>query len=390
MKYSVLLLSSLAIAPAMAEVPVQSSVHQDHVSEQLNNKKSHCEWALWDSFKQNYIQNGRVIDDSDPRNITTSEGQSYGLFFALIANDKETFDQLLNWTEDNLAGGDLTARLPSWLWGTVENGEQKILDVNTASDSDLWIAYSLMEAGRIWNNYYYKTLGHLLSLRILKEETKKVDGVGTVLLPGRQGFVLNHDHVRFNPSYVPMQIIARMKAENPDYQWQEIEETSNRLILESMPKGFSPDWIEVTAKGVKSDEAEGNIGNYDAIRTYLWAGMLSEDSPYKKALVDKMQPLVEVLKSTQRIPESFDAQTGQYFGYSNLGLNASVIPLLKAAGQQQLAQIFEQKVKQGMGEVKAHNYYQNVLILFSQGWSDGRYTFDKTGKVMPNWHEACR
>jgi endoglucanase len=29
-----------------------------------------------------------VIDPSDARKITTSEGQSYGLFFALAANDR--------------------------------------------------------------------------------------------------------------------------------------------------------------------------------------------------------------------------------------------------------------------------------------------------------------
>ena len=55
-----------------------------------------CEWPGWQQYKQYYISpQGRVIDPSSPNKITTSEGQSYGLFFALVANDRPTFDRLL-------------------------------------------------------------------------------------------------------------------------------------------------------------------------------------------------------------------------------------------------------------------------------------------------------
>ncbi|VFT66843.1 endo-1,4-D-glucanase [Escherichia coli] len=40
-----------------------------------------CTWPAWEQFKKDYIsQEGRVIDPSDARKITTSEGQSYGMF----------------------------------------------------------------------------------------------------------------------------------------------------------------------------------------------------------------------------------------------------------------------------------------------------------------------
>ena len=52
-----------------------------------------------------YERKWAVIDPSDARKITTSEGQSYGLFFALAANDRKAFDLLLAWTRDNLARG---------------------------------------------------------------------------------------------------------------------------------------------------------------------------------------------------------------------------------------------------------------------------------------------
>ncbi len=42
-----------------------------------------------------------MIDPSDARKISTSEGQSYGLFFATAANDRAGFDKLLTRTQNN-------------------------------------------------------------------------------------------------------------------------------------------------------------------------------------------------------------------------------------------------------------------------------------------------
>lgn len=64
-----------------------------------------CQWPAWEQFKQAYVSpEGRVIDPSDARKISTSEGQSYGLFFALAANDRAGFDKLLTWTQNNFGG----------------------------------------------------------------------------------------------------------------------------------------------------------------------------------------------------------------------------------------------------------------------------------------------
>ncbi len=47
------------------------------------NAQAACSWPAWEQFKKDYIsQQGRVIDPGDARKITTSEGQSYAMFFA--------------------------------------------------------------------------------------------------------------------------------------------------------------------------------------------------------------------------------------------------------------------------------------------------------------------
>jgi endoglucanase len=101
-----------------------------------------------DHFRQHYIsEEGRVIDPADGRHHHL-EGQSYALFFALVNDDRETFARLLDWTERQLARGDL--RLPAILaLGQAAGRQPGVLDANSASDSDLWIAYSLLEAGRL-------------------------------------------------------------------------------------------------------------------------------------------------------------------------------------------------------------------------------------------------
>ena len=92
-------------------------------------------WPLWERYAQNAIDpQGRVIDHS-AQDRTTSEGQAYGMFFALVANDRTRFDKILGWTEVNLAQGDLTLHLPAWNWGKNPDGSWKTIDPNPASDA---------------------------------------------------------------------------------------------------------------------------------------------------------------------------------------------------------------------------------------------------------------
>ena len=149
-----------------------------------------CQWPAWEQFKKEYVSaEGRVIDPSDARKITTSEGQSYGLFFALAANDRDGFRELFEWTQNNLAEGDLRAHLPGWLWGKKSDDQWTVLDSNSASDSDLWIAWALLEAGRLWQTPHYTEVGKALLARIAEEEVATVPGLGPLVLPGKVGFV---------------------------------------------------------------------------------------------------------------------------------------------------------------------------------------------------------
>src|SRR6201991_4198142 len=168
------------------------------------------DWSGYRAFVERFVQaDGRVIDYSTPAQQTTSEGQSYAMFFALVANDRATFDRLLNWTRTNLSANQFDAnnlRLPAWQWGKKQDGSFGVMDPNSASDSDLWIAYDLFQAGRLWKEPAYTKLAYALATQIVKQEIVDLPGLGPMLLPGPQGFRIG-DVTRLNPSYLPLPVL---------------------------------------------------------------------------------------------------------------------------------------------------------------------------------------
>jgi len=111
---------------------------------------------LWQGFQSRFMDSqGRVVDWRED-GITTSEGESYALFFSLIADDRVQFNRILNWTQNHLAQGNLAVHLPAWKWGRSQNGHWQILGKASASDADLWLAYTLLSAAHLWHDDRYQ------------------------------------------------------------------------------------------------------------------------------------------------------------------------------------------------------------------------------------------
>lgn len=364
-----------------------------------------CAWPDWESFKQTTLSaDGRVIDNSTPQQVTVSEGQAYALFFALVANDRATFDRVLNWTQNNLAQGDLTAHLPAWIWGRQDTkapatGEQVkersptwgVLDANAASDADLWIAYALLEAGRLWHERSYTALGSVLARSIVAKETAILPGLGRTVLPGPVGFHPQEDVWRLNPSYVPLQVMHRLASALPEQaEWKAMVESSTRLVTETAPHGFSPDWVRYQRdQGFRPDDASKAESAYNAIRVYLWAGMLAPDAPSRSAALAAFHPLADFVAAHGFPPERVDTQTGTPGDHAgNAGFSAAVAPYLAALGRHDLAQAQAQRTRT-LAHEDPLGYYSQVLALFGLGYLDGHYRFDADGAVVPAWTSTC-
>ena len=342
-----------------------------------------CQWPAWEQFKQAYVSpEGRVIDPSDARKISTSEGQSYGLFFALAANDRAGFDKLLTWTQNNLAEGDLKQHLPGWLWGKKDDEQWTLLDSNSASDSDLWIAWALLEAGRLWQQPQYTETGKALLARIVAEETVAVPGLGTMLLPGKVGFA-DDSGWRFNPSYLPPQLatyFVRFGA-----PWPALRDSNLRLLLETAPKGFTPDWVRYEkGKGWQLKTEKPPIGSYDAIRVYLWVGMLHDGDKQKARLLQRFAPMAAQTTEQGVPPEKVNIATGKTSGQGPVGFSAAMLPFLQ---DDEARSVQRQRVADNYPGADA--YYSAVLTLFGQGWDQHRFRFTAGGELQPDWNQEC-
>lgn len=344
------------------------------------------DWAQWQDFRNAFLsEDGRVIDRGSPDSRTVSEGQAYALLFALAANDRAAFDRILAWTEANLADGDLTARLPAWLWGRNDQDEWGVIDANAASDADTWMAYALIEAGRLWQTPRYAALGRLLADRVRREAVADLPGLGPTLLPAPAGFQTGPDRWRLNPSYLPVPLLRRLAAVNSD--WTPVIASARAVITRSAVGDFAPDWTAYGAEtGFGPDPEHGTHGDYDAIRVYLWAGMMDRADPLRNDLLEALPGMARAVAANGQPPERVaDGDVVRAVGPP--GFSAALLPYLSALGRDELVE--QQRLRLEAQPIPDDSYYQRVLSLFGQGWQDRWLRFDRDGRLQVRWEPAC-
>jgi len=365
-----------------------------------------AEWPLWQMFAKRFVQpDGRVLDASTPQRHSSSEGQSYGMFFALVADDRPRFELLWRWSVSNLFGGTVQGRLPAWFWGQAPDGSWRVLDENSASDANLWFAYALAEGARRWSEPAYARDARALLATVESLEVSEVPGLGTMLRPGTTGFM--HEGGRrwqFNPSYMPVPVLRRLAALSPKGPWSRIASNTAALMQQAAKAhGMAPDWIAygVDAQGhwgFQPHADKGAVGSYDAIRTYLWAGMTPPSDPLAASLMQSLRGLAAVLARTGALPESVDTLTGQVTGSAPLGFYAAFLPYLQASqAPAALIQATRLRVEQGLDKLLSEQpegapqppYYDIVLSLFGLGWAQGRYRFSAVGELLPRRTSGC-
>lgn len=346
-------------------------------------------WPEWNDFVKRHVQpDGRVVDLDTKAQQSTSEGQSYGMFFALVANDRAQFERILHWMQNNLAGGALGKRLPAWRWGLSDDGNWKVLDGNSASDSDMWIAYTLIEAGRLWSNRTYTALGTSMLPVIAQKEVSVIAGLGGMLLPGTVGFI-EKGRARLNASYLPLQLLRRFATVDPQGPWEAMVASTLKLVRTSSPNGFVPDWSGWSAGSYVADATSMGVGSYDAIRVYLWAGMLPAAEDMRGPLLDAIAGPLKLVRAQGNFNEKIDTARGVGYGPAPTGYAGALLPYFKALGETDLATAQLTIIAKSGNGPRPLPYYERVLILFGKGWYDGRFSFSSAGRLQTGWEESC-
>lgn len=359
-----------------------------------------AEWPYWQRFAEHWVQpDGRVLESSLEKNHSTSEGQSYALFFALVANDQARFETIWRWSRENLMGNAPQTTLPAWLWGQGKDGVWKVQDANSASDADLWFVYALLEGARLWQKPQYRDDALNLLAQIKKQEITELPGLGAVLLPGPIGFSHIGHLWRINPSYQPLPLMRRLAAVDPKGPWNAIAAHTATLQNEAGAHGFAADWIGYRAVSdsaglFASDPMKGDSGSYDAIRVYLWAGMTHPKDPLAKPLLASLHGMARATASTGLPPEKVNVRNGSTEGQSPSGFSGALVPYFRAKGQPWLEELQDQRARAAIdqwiaGTGPAPFYYDYMLSLFGLGWADQYYQFAADGRLQPRWESSC-
>ncbi len=350
---------------------------------------------MWVSYANRFISpEGRVIDPQGG-DRTTSEGQSYALFFALVNNDPGRFAKLLQWTEANLAQGDLGDHLPAWSWGVSKDGHWGVRDAHSAADSDLWIAYDLLEAGRLWKQPQYSSMGQRLVGLIARKEVITDRDKGAMLLPGPVGFQYANGWIT-NPSYLPVFVLQRLAKADPGGPWIGIAFNTPGLVAATSPGGFAMDWVSYSREmgyapsQLNAMKPGGAKGSYDAIRVYMWAGMLDAACPQRAQLLRALYGMAAALRQRPLPPEIVSGLGRMEPQAGPVGFSAALLPYLKALGAEADFQSQWSRVQSAVDAQtgllgSAPTYYDENLVLFSTGWVQHSFRFGANGEVLVTW-----
>lgn len=236
----------------------------------LSKSKDYCLYKSYVYYKRTFISpEGRVMDPQRG-DITTSEGQSYIMFRAVVHNDREMFDKTYNWTKKNL---QQSTKLFAWIWGKDKHGKYRVLDRNSAADADVNIAFALISAYEKWKDEKYLDEALPIIRSIWRNDTRKI-GKRRVLMPG---FVqARSDRIEVNPSYFHPYAFRFFAKYDDWHDWRKIIDSSYYYILESSSKtatGLPPNWFLIEKGKVVLEDGVRSDFSYDAIRVlkkYYW------------------------------------------------------------------------------------------------------------------------
>ncbi len=342
---------------------------------------------VWDGFQSHFLDSqGRVIDYQEG-GISTSEGEAYALFFSLVANDRGRFARILTWTQNNLAQGSLADHLPVWKWGKNAHGHWGPLSSESASDADLWIAYTLIQAARLWQEPGYAHLARQLLQTIEKNEVVSLPQWGMTLLPGDGPYWREMNRYIINLSYEPPFLLQGLASFDPHGPWQKLLDQLPRLYAVACPKGFAPDWFTLLPNGSGQTAPLGPDGSYNAIRTYLWLG-LSPQNAWTLKIQSHLWGMEKLLAAGSPIPLIVQTQNGITSGQGPIGFVAALLPYLRrwpaSAAYHRLSAMLYASWKPQQEQFSSH-YYDTVLALFALGYVDHLYAFAPNGDLQVFW-----
>jgi endo-1,4-beta-D-glucanase Y len=258
------LLAGMAWHPLSAQPPASGGTQGSQIVD-----------AEWRAFRNRYLTTtGRIIDTAN-NGISHSEGQGYGMFFAVQFNDRLNFERLWGWTQHHLS----RRQDGLFAWRYDPSSSFPVSDTNNAVDGDIYIAWALALAAERWGVPDYRAAATRIAEDILRCCVTEVGGQ-IVLLPGTGGFRSAEGTV-VNPSYYAFPALRALSRLVADRRWSRLERNGLEMIRDaSMGRWrLPPDWLLLPQSGGISVAAPGWPARFswDAVRVPLNLAWLQVD-----------------------------------------------------------------------------------------------------------------
>jgi endoglucanase len=191
-----------------------------------------------------------------------------------------------------------------------------------------------------------------------------------------------------NASYVPLQLILGLEQSIPDGPWGKVAATVPLIVSDSAPHGFVSDWTEFkTGAGLQPVQT---LGSYDAIRVYLWAGMLDNSTKDRDVLLKALAGMDNYLRKNAIPPAKVRPDGTVEDPKGPAGFSAALIPYAEALQDQQIK---NQQISRVQSEVNTQTgllgappkYYDQNLALFGLGFSQKQFRFGANGALELSW-----
>jgi len=252
---------------------------------------------VWEDYKYKFIEESGRIKDPHNSNVTHTEGIGYTLYFAYKMNDKQTFKKVYNWAKTNIKLNK--HNLPGWRWGkNQQKGCWCMLDMNSATDANLWIAYSLLLMYERTNNIEYKDEADAIIEAIKENQIVYRRGVPFLLPYEKQ--IMEDEEWRLNPSYFIFEIFEYFAKYDNDNVWYKLIKSSKLILKRARFSALSlnPDWViyKPYQDRFKMDPKYKNFG-FDAIRIPLYILRSSFSVREKKELLLPYKYYINMMKT---------------------------------------------------------------------------------------------
>nr|WP_244977862.1 glycosyl hydrolase family 8 [Aureimonas jatrophae] len=230
----------------------------------------------WELYSSRFVTpEGRIVDD-DNGSISHSEGQGYGMLLAVAAGDRERFQRIWAWTQQELFVRD--DELAAWRWDP--SATPRVTDRNDATDGDILIAWALLRAAERWGEDDWRHRARRIADAVAEHAVQPA-GRLSVLMPAVSGFAASDqvDGPVVNLSYWVFPAIGELETISPKLAKADLRRSGLELARAARfgRDALPTDWISLAGRQPAPAQAFAPTFSYNAVRVPLYLAWEGEN-----------------------------------------------------------------------------------------------------------------